>query len=31
MRDLGFDPAGAVAVVRHEAELPIEPGWAPQP
>jgi DNA-binding transcriptional regulator YhcF (GntR family) len=31
MRELGFDPAGAVAVVRHEAEVAIEPGWAPQP
>ena len=30
MRELGFDPAGAVAVVRHEAERAIEPGWVPQ-
>ena len=31
MRELGFDPAGAVAIVRHEAEQAIEPDWAPQP
>ena len=30
MRELGFDPVGAVAVVRHEAERAIEPGWVPQ-
>ena len=31
MRELGFDRAEAVAIVRHEAERAIEPGWAAQP
>ena len=29
MRELGFDHAEAIAVVRHEAERAIEPGWVP--
>ncbi|HEY7263195.1 MAG TPA: GntR family transcriptional regulator [Trebonia sp.] len=31
MRELGFDHAEAIAVVRHEAETAIEPGGAPKP
>lgn len=31
MRELGFDRAEAMAIVRHEAERAIEPGWVPQP
>jgi DNA-binding transcriptional regulator YhcF (GntR family) len=31
MRDLGFEPERALAVVRHEAELAIESGGTPQP
>jgi len=31
MRELGFDRAEAIAVVRHEADTTIEPGRAPQP
>jgi DNA-binding transcriptional regulator YhcF (GntR family) len=30
MSELGFDRAEALAIVRHEAETAIEPGWAPQ-
>jgi DNA-binding transcriptional regulator YhcF (GntR family) len=30
MRELGFDRAEAMAIVRHEAERIIEPGWVPQ-
>ena len=31
MRELGFDRAEAIAVVRHEADTTIEPRRAPQP
>lgn len=31
MRELGFDRAEAMAIVRHEAERTIEPGRVPQP
>jgi DNA-binding transcriptional regulator YhcF (GntR family) len=31
MRELGFDRAEAMAIVRHEAERANEPGWVPQP
>jgi DNA-binding transcriptional regulator YhcF (GntR family) len=31
MRELGYDPAEAMAIIRHEAEKPAEPGWEPQP
>jgi DNA-binding transcriptional regulator YhcF (GntR family) len=31
MSELGYDRAEAMAIVRHEAERPVEPGWAPQP
>ena len=30
MRELGFDRAEAMAIVRHEAERTIGPGWVPQ-
>ncbi|HEX6449106.1 MAG TPA: GntR family transcriptional regulator [Trebonia sp.] len=29
MRELGFDPAEALAIVHHEAERTIEPGYVP--
>jgi DNA-binding transcriptional regulator YhcF (GntR family) len=31
MHELGFGRAEAMAIVRHEAERAIEPGWAPRP
>lgn len=29
MRELGFDDAEALAILRHEAETAVEPDWAP--
>jgi DNA-binding transcriptional regulator YhcF (GntR family) len=31
MRELGFDRAEAMAIVRREAERAVEPGWVSQP
>jgi len=31
MRELGYDHAEAMAIIRHEAEKPLELGWEPQP
>lgn len=31
MRELGFDGAEAMAIVRREAERAVEPGWVSQP
>lgn len=31
MSELGFDRAEAMAVIRHEAERPADPGWEPRP